>query len=93
VFVIGPDKRLKLSILYPATTGRNFSEIIRVVDSLQLTANSHLATPVDWTQGQPCMINPRLSNSEANAEFPDLTTMPVPSGREYIRMTEANASK
>lgn len=51
VFIIGPDKKLKLSLLYPASTGRNFNEVLRVVDSLQLTANHSVATPVDWTDG------------------------------------------
>merc|ERR1712189_148602 len=60
VFVIGPDKRLKLSFLYPATTGRNFDEIIRVIDSLQLTQKYKVATPADWTPGKPCMVVPSV---------------------------------
>ena len=57
VFIIGPDARLKLSLLYPATTGRNFDEILRVIDSLQLTATKKVATPVDWRQGGSCMVS------------------------------------
>lgn len=57
VFVIGPDKRLKLSILYPATTGRNFDELLRVIDSLQLTAQKKVATPVDWKVTPVCLQN------------------------------------
>ncbi len=68
VFVIGPDKRLKLSILYPATTGRNFHEILRVIDSLQLTAKYSVATPVDWQQGGSCMVVPTLTDDEATAK-------------------------
>ncbi|XP_034507585.1 peroxiredoxin-6-like, partial [Ailuropoda melanoleuca] len=61
VFIIGPDKKMKLSILYPATTGRNFDEILRVVDSLQLTANHSVATPVDWQPGDRVMVPPTMS--------------------------------
>lgn len=68
VFVIGPDKRLKLSILYPATTGRNFHEVLRVIDSLQLTANHSVATPVDWQHGGNCMVVPTLSDEDARAK-------------------------
>lgn len=68
VFVIGPDKRLKLSILYPATTGRNFGEVLRVIDSLQLTANHSVATPVDWKHGDHCMVVPTLSDEDAHAK-------------------------
>ena len=56
VFIIGPDKKLKLSILYPATTGRNFDEVLRVIDSLQLTAVKKVATPADWRNGGSCMV-------------------------------------
>lgn len=88
VFVIGPDKRLKLSILYPATTGRNFSEILRVIDSLQLTANYSVATPVDWKHGEDCMIVPSIPNHTANELFPKgFRTVPLPSGKEYVRLT------
>lgn len=70
VFVIGPDKKIKLSITYPASTGRNFDEILRVIDSLQLTANHQVATPVNWTDGEDVIIVPALSDEEAKSKFP-----------------------
>jgi alkyl hydroperoxide reductase subunit AhpC len=70
VFIIGPDKKLKLSLTYPASTGRNFDEIIRVLDSLQLTSNHLVATPADWKHGDDCIIVPSLSNEEAAEKFP-----------------------
>jgi len=87
VFIIGPDKKLKLSILYPATTGRNFNEILRVVDSLQLTATKKVATPVDWNSGDRCMVVPSLSDEEAKKLFPDFEKVDVPSGKNYLRFT------
>ncbi|XP_037530769.1 peroxiredoxin-6 [Nematolebias whitei] len=88
VFVVGPDKKLKLSILYPATTGRNFDEILRVIDSLQLTAQKKVATPVDWKPGDKVMVIPSLSSSEAATLFPNgVTTKEVPSGKQYLRYT------
>ncbi|XP_047229751.1 peroxiredoxin-6 [Girardinichthys multiradiatus] len=89
VFVIGPDKKLKLSILYPATTGRNFDEILRVIDSLQLTAQKKVATPVDWKPGEKVMVIPSLPDSEATALFPNgVTTKEMPSGKKYLRYTK-----
>ena len=89
VFVIGPDKRLKLSILYPATTGRNFDELLRVIDSLQLTAKYSVATPANWKDGDKVMITPNLSEEEAKERFPNgWSTVEVPSGKKYIRLTE-----
>ena len=70
VFIIGPDKKLKLSLTYPASTGRNFQEILRVIDSLQLTAKYKVATPADWTNGQDCIIVPAVKNAEADTLFP-----------------------
>jgi len=70
VFVIGPDKRVKLSLTYPASTGRNFAEILRVIDSLQLTAKHQVATPANWEDGDDVIIVPALSNEEAEAKFP-----------------------
>lgn len=70
VFVIGPDKKVKLTLTYPASTGRNFTELLRVIDSLQLTANYKVATPVDWRQGEDCIIVPAVTNEEADRLFP-----------------------
>jgi thioredoxin-dependent peroxiredoxin len=70
VFIIGPDKRVKLTLTYPASTGRNFDEILRVIDSLQLTATYKVATPVNWQHGQDCIIVPAVTNDEARAAFP-----------------------
>lgn len=70
VFVIGPDKKVKLSLTYPASTGRNFSELLRVIDSLQLTAKHQVATPANWEQGNDVIIVPAVSNEEAKTKFP-----------------------
>eukprot|EP01026_Neomeris_dumetosa_P039066 TRINITY_DN31_c3_g1_i5.p1 TRINITY_DN31_c3_g1~~TRINITY_DN31_c3_g1_i5.p1 ORF type:complete len:228 (+),score=35.75 TRINITY_DN31_c3_g1_i5:110-793(+) len=89
VFIIGPDKKLKLAILYPATTGRNFDEVLRVIDSLQLTANYSVATPVNWKDGDKCMVVPSLSDEDAKAKFPKgFETVSLPSGKPYVRVTE-----
>eukprot|EP00285_Hemiselmis_virescens_P012225 CAMPEP_0173378256 /NCGR_PEP_ID=MMETSP1356-20130122/1440_1 /TAXON_ID=77927 ORGANISM="Hemiselmis virescens, Strain PCC157" /NCGR_SAMPLE_ID=MMETSP1356 /ASSEMBLY_ACC=CAM_ASM_000847 /LENGTH=220 /DNA_ID=CAMNT_0014331259 /DNA_START=31 /DNA_END=693 /DNA_ORIENTATION=+ len=88
VFVIGPDKKLKLSILYPASTGRNFDEVLRVIDSLQLTANHSVATPVNWKDGGDCMVVPSLTDEQATAKFPKgFKTTTTPSGKPYLRVT------
>ncbi len=88
VFVIGPDKTLKLSILYPATTGRNFAEILRVVDSLKLTAEKKVATPADWKEGGDCMVVPSLTNDDAGKLFPKgFKVHELPSGKAYLRTT------
>ena len=71
VFVIGPDKNIKLMIIYPMTTGRNFDEILRVIDSMQLTAEHKVATPVNWKQGEDVIIVPSVSNEEAAKIYPD----------------------
>jgi len=70
VYVIGPDKKVKAMITYPASTGRNFDEILRVVDSIQLTAKYSVATPVNWQQGDDCIIVPALSDEAAKEKFP-----------------------
>ena len=83
VFVIGPDKKVKLSLTYPASTGRNFDEILRVVDSLQLTANYSVATPANWKDGDDCIISPAVSDEDADKKFPKGYT----SVRPYLRIT------
>jgi alkyl hydroperoxide reductase subunit AhpC len=70
VFVIGPDKKVKLSITYPASTGRNFDEILRVIDSLQLTAKFKVATPANWEQGEDVIIGAAVTDEEAHKLFP-----------------------
>lgn len=70
VFVIGPDKKIKLTLTYPAATGRNFDELLRVIDSLQLTANHGVATPANWTSGQDVVILPSISDADAKQRFP-----------------------
>ncbi|KAI0236318.1 Peroxiredoxin-6 [Lamellibrachia satsuma] len=88
VFIVGPDKKLMLSILYPATTGRNFNEILRVVDSLQLTAKHQVATPVDWKDGDDCIVVPSISNDDAKKLFPKgVDIKELPSGKQYLRYT------
>ena len=70
VYIIGPDKKLKLSLVYPASTGRTFDEILRAIDSLQLTANHSVATPADWNRGEDVIIVPSVSDEEAREKFP-----------------------
>ena len=70
VYVIGPDKKVKLTLTYPASTGRNFDEILRVIDSLQLTAKYSVATPVNWKNGEDCIIVPSISDEDAKTKFP-----------------------
>jgi alkyl hydroperoxide reductase subunit AhpC len=70
VFIVGPDKKVKLTITYPASTGRNFDEILRVLDSLQLTASYSVATPVNWKEGEDVIIVPAVSDEDAKAKFP-----------------------
>jgi alkyl hydroperoxide reductase subunit AhpC len=82
VFVVGPDKKLKLILVYPMTTGRNFDEVLRVIDSLQLTAKHRVATPVNWKQGEDVIIAGSVSNDEAKTIYPDGWKEPKP----YIRI-------
>ena len=70
VFVIDPDKKVKLTLTYPASTGRNFDELLRVIDSLQLTADYSVATPVNWKDGDDCIIVPSVSDEDAKEKFP-----------------------
>ncbi|MEM6993110.1 MAG: redoxin domain-containing protein, partial [Myxococcota bacterium] len=83
VFIIGPDKKVKLTLTYPASTGRNFDEILRVIDSLQLTAKHRLATPVNWKHGDDVIIAPSVSDEEAAKVFPGYTTV-----KPYLRTTK-----
>ncbi|MDW7695101.1 peroxiredoxin [Flammeovirgaceae bacterium SG7u.111] len=83
VFVIGADKKIKLTITYPASTGRNFDELLRVIDSLQLTAYHQVATPANWNDGDDCVVVPSIPTSEIPAKFPKGFTEIKP----YLRMT------
>ena len=83
VFVIGPDKKVKLTLTYPASTGRNFDEILRIIDSLQLTANYSVATPANWKDGDDCIVVPAVSDEEAKTKFPKGFTSVKP----YLRIT------
>ena len=83
VFIIGPDKKLKLSILYPATTGRNFDEILRVIDSLQLTAKYRVATPANWKQGNDVMVTPAVKAEEIPQLFPKVQRRSCASSLPY----------
>ncbi|XP_055613776.1 peroxiredoxin-6 [Uranotaenia lowii] len=88
VFVIDPSKKLRLSILYPATTGRNFTEILRTIDSMQLTDLKKVATPADWVQGQECMVQPSVKDDDLASLFPGgVTNVELPSGKKYLRKT------
>ncbi len=82
VFLIGPDKKVKLSLSYPMSTGRNFDEILRVLDSCQLTAKHKVATPVNWKQGEDVIIVPAVSDEEAKGKYPGGWESPLP----YIRI-------
>ena len=82
VFVIGPDKKIKLVLVYPMTTGRNFDEVLRVVDSLQLTAKHQVATPAQWQRGDDVVISGSVSNEQAKERYPDGWEEPLP----YIRI-------
>ena len=82
VFVIGPDKKIKLILVYPMTTGRNFDEVLRVIDSLQLTAKHRVSTPVNWQPGQDVIIAGSVSDDEAHKIYPQGWEAPKP----YIRI-------
>jgi alkyl hydroperoxide reductase subunit AhpC len=83
LFIIGPDKKIKLFITYPASTGRNFVEVLRVIDSLQLTANHSVATPADWKQGEDVIVVPAVSTEDAILKFPKGVQLVKP----YLRYT------
>ena len=84
VFIVGPDKKIKLILTYPMTTGRNFDEVLRVLDSMQLTARHKVATPVNWQQGEDVIIVPAVSDADAKAMFPDGWKALKP----YLRVTK-----
>jgi len=84
VFVVGPDKKIKLILMYPMTTGRNFDEVLRVLDSIQLTAKHKVATPANWTQGQDVIIAGSVSDEDAKKQFPQGWKSPKP----YLRITQ-----
>lgn len=83
VFIIGPDKKIKLTLAYPASTGRNFAEILRVIDSLQLTANHKVATPANWHSGEDCIVSPAVSDGDAQKLF----SKGVRKVKPYLRYT------
>lgn len=83
VFIVGPDKKVKLTLTYPMTTGRNFDEILRALDSIQLTVNHQVATPANWRQGEDVIITPAVSNEAAKERFGDYETV-LP----YLRKTK-----
>jgi alkyl hydroperoxide reductase subunit AhpC len=82
VFVVGPDKKIKHMLTYPMSTGRNFDEVLRVLDSMQLTARHKVATPVNWQQGDECIILPSVSDEEAKKQYPGGWKAPRP----YLRI-------
>ena len=84
VFIIGPDKRIKATLTYPMTTGRNFAEILRLLDSIQLTAREQVATPANWEQGDDVIIVPSVSNEAATEKYPDGWESPLP----YLRVVK-----
>ena len=85
VFVVGPDKKIKLVLIYPMTTGRNFDEVLRVIDSLQLTANHQVATPAQWQPGEDVIIAGSVTDEQAKEKYPDGWEAPRP----YIRIVPA----
>jgi len=84
LFIIGPDKKIKLTLTYPASTGRNFHEVLRVIDSLQLTSKHSLATPADWKHGEDVIVVPAVSTEDAQKRFKDLRIV-----KPYLRYTTA----
>ena len=86
VFVVGPDKKVKLVLIYPMTTGRNFDEVLRVIDSLQLTASHQVATPAQWQPGEDVILTAAVSDEQAKERYPDGWEQPLP----YIRLVPTN---
>jgi thioredoxin-dependent peroxiredoxin len=87
VFIVGPDKKVKLMLTYPASTGRNFDELLRVIDSLQMTAQHKLATPVNWKPGDECIIVPSVNDEDARKLYPNFRAE-----KPYLRYTKSPAS-
>jgi 1-Cys peroxiredoxin 6 len=88
VYVIGPDNKVKALIVYPATSGRNFNEILRLIDSLQLVAKHNVVTPVDWRSGDRVIVPPTVPAEELAAKYPKgVEILPLPSGKKYLRYT------
>ncbi|XP_055341503.1 peroxiredoxin-6-like [Paramacrobiotus metropolitanus] len=88
VYVIGPDHKVKTLILYPATSGRNFDEILRIIDSLQLVAKHNVVTPVDWKSGDKVIVPPTVPAADLAKNYPKgVEVQPLPSGKEYLRYT------
>ena len=88
VFIVGPDRKVKLTLTYPPSTGRNFDEILRVIDSLQLTADHSVATPADWKHGEEVVISPSISDAEADEKFTGYRKV-----KDYLRYTPDPSSK
>ncbi len=88
VFIVGPDRKVKLTLTYPPSTGRNFDEILRVIDSLQLTADHSVATPADWKHGEDVVISPSISDAEADEKFTGYRKV-----KDYLRYTPDPSSK
>ncbi|KAL5537367.1 hypothetical protein UlMin_045413 [Ulmus minor] len=87
--IVGPDIKVKLSFLYPATTGRNMDEVLRVLDSLRKASKHKVATPANWKPGEPLVISPSVSNEEAKQMFPNgFETLDLPSNKDYLRFTK-----
>jgi 1-Cys peroxiredoxin 6 len=87
IFLFFVELQLKLSFLYPGTTGRNFDEVLRVLDSLQLASKQKISTPANWQPGEPVVISPSLSDKEAKHQFPQgWKTINLPSGEPYLRL-------
>ncbi|XP_052208408.1 1-Cys peroxiredoxin A [Diospyros lotus] len=87
--IIGPDKKIKLSFLYPASTGRNIDEVVRVIEALQIAAKYRVATPANWKPGEAVVISPSVSKEEADQMFKQgYETVPLPSGEEYLRLVK-----
>ncbi|KAJ7296807.1 hypothetical protein O6H91_15G038000 [Diphasiastrum complanatum] len=92
--IVGPDKKLKASTIYPSSTGRNFLEALRLIDSLQLTAEQNVETPAQWNPGDKVFVGQCLSNEEARKEFPGgFESLSLPSGKDYIRLVDPVATK